>query len=159
MDPRIIRNCRAFIANREVQKRELAIALKMQIAQNQQFVEVAERLGELKPFIDYFYEDMMNKYGTAPRFYEHCGISRQVYAQMQRDNYDPRIETVYKVIIGLHMNLLDASILLENAGYSFTFKSTTQLVIIFCIINQIFNPLDVDELLTDLGEPVLFATE
>lgn len=159
MDPRTIRRCREFIADREVQKSQLAIALKMQIARDHQFEEVGRRLGELKPFIEYFYEDMISRYGTAPRFYEHCGISRQVYAQMQRDNYDPRIETVYKIIIGLHMNLLDASILLENAGYSFTFKSITQLVIIFCIIKEIYDPLDVDELLTDLGEPVLFAIE
>lgn len=159
MNNEIIRKCREFVSSRERQRRELAMALKMQIAQERRFAEVGARLGELKPFIDYFYRDMIERYGSAPAFYEHVGISRQVYANMQRDDYDPKIDTVYKIIIGLKLNLLDASILLENAGYSFTFKSVTQLVIIFCIINEIFDPMDVDTLLEDLGQSVLFAAE
>jgi len=157
MGQEMISRCREFVADRVLQRQTIAMSLKMQIAHDRRFEEVGARLGELKPFIEYFYKDMMREYGSASRFYKSFGISRQVYSYMQNEDYDPTIETVYKIMIALKYNLLDASILLENAGYSFTFKTTTQLVIIFCIIHEIYEPMDVDTLLVDLGQRVLFA--
>lgn len=159
MDRETIRRCREFVSNRVLQRQTLAMRLKMDIANNNRFVEVGQRLGELKPFVDYFYDDIVRKYDSTSDFYNHCNISRQIFSNMQRDDYDPKIETVYKIIIGLKLDLLDATILLENAGYTFTFKTKTQLVVIFCIINRIYEPEDVDFLLADLGEPTLFSLE
>lgn len=157
IDQNIIRECRNFIANRERQRMDLVMGLKMDLARERRFEEVGRRLGELRPFIDYIYDDMMDRYGSAGNFYNTLGISRQVYSNMQQDNYDPSLTTVYKIIIGLRLGLLDATVLMENAGYTFTWKTTTQLVIIFCIINRIYEPMDVDDLLNSMGENVLFA--
>jgi hypothetical protein len=159
MDPRMIRKCREFVDNRELQKQALAMSLKLQVFNENKYVEVGRRLGELKPFIDYIYNDIESKYGTPANFYQSCGISRQVFNNMQKNDYDPMLETVYKILIGLKLNILDATILMENAGYTFTFKTINQLVIIFCLLERIYNPNDVDELLVSLAQRALFSLE
>jgi hypothetical protein len=158
MDPRVIQKCKQFIQDREIQRREIAIQLKIAMATGNRFMEIGERLGEMKPFIDYFYGDMIRKFGNRPsEFYRHCNISAQVYSNMQRDNYDPSIQTIYKIILGLKFPILEATILMENAGYTFTFKTVQQLVVLFCIINGIYDPYDVDELLIACGSECLFV--
>lgn len=157
MDERIVARCEEFVNDKEQQRLSLAVSLKMQIAQERKFEEVGRRLGEYKPFVDYFYNDMMSKYNSPAAFYRHSHISRQVFNCMGRDDYDPKIETVYKVLIGLKVNILDATILMENAGYTFTFKTITQLVIIFCILNKIYATDDVDALLFHFDQETLFS--
>lgn len=155
--PEIMRKCREFIENRARQRMDLVMNLKTNLARDRRFEEVGRRLGELRPFIDYIYDNMMAQYESPSDFYNALGISRQVFSNMQQSNYDPSLSTVYKIIIGLKLNILDATVLMENAGYTFTWKTTTQLVIIFCIMNQIYDPMDVDDLLSNMGENVLFA--
>jgi len=156
MDPQIIEKCRKFIQDRKIQRRDIAIGLKLSMATGNRYIEIGERLGEMKPFIDYFHDEMVRQYGNRPSlFYNQCNISAQVYSHMQGDDYDPSIQTVYKIILGLKLNLMDAVILMENAGYTFTFKTAQQLVVIFCIINQIYNPFDVNDLLIACGSEAL----
>lgn len=157
MNRETIRACREFIENRKRQRHEVALRLKLDMAHDNLFEEVGRRLGELKPFIDYFFKEVEERFGGGPEFYTQFNISRQVWSNMQRDDYDPTINTVYKIIIGLRLSLMDAVILLENAGYSLTFKTTTQLVVIFCVINGIYNTADVDLLLVTNDTEPLFS--
>lgn len=157
INQRTIQNCKEFLRDRSEQRHAITMNLKMGLSRNNQFHEIGERLGQLKPFIDYIYNDILRHYETASRFYTQCNISRQVYSQMQRDDYDPNLKTVYKIIIGLKYSLLDAVVLMENAGYTFTYKTTDQLVIIFCIVNNIYDTEDVDVLLTEMGQDPLFS--
>lgn len=157
IDAYLVHECRDFIRNRVAQRREITMQLKANLGREQRFFEVGKRLSELHPFIDYIYDDIIHLYGRASDFYNACNISRQVFSKMQEANYDPTLETMYKILIGLRLSFLDAVILMENAGYTFTYKTSTQLVIIFCIINRIYLPEDVDTLLVESGENPLFS--
>lgn len=157
IDDQLILACRRFLRDRMDQRRAITMNLKMSLARDQRYEEIGHRLGQLKPFIDYIYDEIIHQYHTASAFYTQCNISRQVYSQMQQDNYDPKLETVYKIMIGLRMSLLDAVVLMENAGYTFTYKTNLQLVIIFCIVNQIYTTQQVDSLLVEMGLDPLFS--
>lgn len=146
-----------FIFNPQEKRREVTMGLKMSMRRNRNFHEVGERLSELKPFIEYIYQDIIDIYESNSAFYNHCNISRQVFSKMQEANYDPTKETMYKILIGLRLSIMDSVILMENAGYTFTYKNTTQLIIIFCILNELFNTQDVDILLSEFGEETLFS--
>lgn len=152
-----IQRCREFIFNPQEKRREVTMGLKISIGRNRSYYEIGERLSQLKPFIDYIYQDITRLYESNSAFYNHCNISRQVFSKMQEANYDPTKETMYKILIGLNLSIMDAVILMENAGYTFTYKNNTQLIIIFCILNEIYNTEDVDTLLSEFGEETLFS--
>ncbi|MBV1756486.1 MAG: hypothetical protein KMY55_01460 [Dethiosulfatibacter sp.] len=94
---------------------------------------------------------------TEPQFYSRACISTAVFSNMRRDDYTPSKASVLKSIIGLKLNYTDASALLEKAGYTFVWSDTKDLTIVFCIMNEVYNPIEVDELLTSIGENTLFS--
>lgn len=94
---------------------------------------------------------------TEPQFYSQARISTAVFSNMRRDDYTPSKASVLKSIIGLKLNYTDASALLEKAGYTFVWSDIKDLTIIFCIMNGIYNPIEVDELLASIGENTLFS--
>ena len=155
--PQIIRDCREFVNDPQTQRFNITMDLKRNLGRQNRFEEVGRQLGQYQPFINYFYDRMIERFEDPARFYEHCAISRQLYSNMQRDDYDPSITTVYKIAIGLRLGLLDTVILAENAGYTFTYKTVQQRVIIFCIINELYDPMDVDELLVAMDCLPLFS--
>lgn len=154
----IISMCREFIARKEFQRSEITMNLKMSLGRDNRFEEIGYRLGQLKPFIDYIYDDIFRLYETQAEFYTHCNISRQVFSNMQTNDYDPTKQTIYKILIGLKLEFLDAVVLMENAGYTFTFKTREQLIVIFCLLHRFFDTEDVDALLVEFGEEPLFST-
>jgi hypothetical protein len=155
--PEIIRQCRAFVDDPQTQRYNITMDLKRSLGRDNRFEEVGHRLGQFKPFIDYFYDRMIDMYPSEARFYEHCAISRQLFSNMQRNDYDPSITTVYKIAIGLELDLLETVILGENAGYTFTYKTVNQRVILFCVLNRLYDPMEVDELLVAMDCLPLFS--
>lgn len=158
IDERTFYECKKFINDKVIQRRDITMGLKMELARERRYVEVGQKLARLEPFFNYFQEDILKKFETDADFYNYVNISRQVFSNMRKSDYDPNLDTVYKILIGLEYNLLDSVILMENAGYTFTFKTKKQLIIIFCILNEIHEPADVDELLTYSGAGVLFSS-
>jgi hypothetical protein len=94
---------------------------------------------------------------TEPEFYNRSYISTAVFSNMRSDNYKPSKPSVLKSIIGLKLDYIDASALLEKAGYTFVWSDAKDLTIIFCIMNGIYDPIEVDELLLSIGENSLFS--
>lgn len=83
-------------------------------------------------------------------------ISDAVFHNMQVENYTPSKPTAFKSLIGLGLGYLDSGALLEKAGYAFVWTDKRDLVIIFCIINNIYNAMEIDELLEAAGLPCIF---
>lgn len=92
-------------------------------------------------------------------FYTKAHISRAVFSNVRDQGHRPQKNTVVKSIIGLALDFTDSSALLEKAGYSFVWTDKTDLTVIFCIMNKIYDPIEVDDLLNKAGQNVLFSVE
>jgi|GEM_PF-3214434 len=91
------------------------------------------------------------------RFYQKSGISAAVFSNMRRPEHASSKETVIKSAIGLGLDFSYASMLLEKAGYAFVWTQRRDLAIIYCIMNEIYNTMEVDNILINVGEPVMFS--
>ena len=157
MDSKTKQECRDFVLNKNLQRKHIDLLVKEKLLCTSESIMIINRQDEIKPFFDYIEKDMKTLYETPVDFYTKINISRQVYHNMQKKEYDPDIRTVYKVAIGLEYEILEAIFILEQAGYSLTLKSKEQLIMVFCFINCVFKPSDVDELLVDQKVRPLFA--
>jgi len=159
VDPEIIEECRKYIESSSNSRNIVIQNMKRELKNEILVKNVSTKLAELEPFIDYFYKDMLKIYDKPSDFYNYCGISKSVFSSMNRDDYDPSIETVYKIIFGMKLRLSESLLLLENAGYSITFKTIQQRIVMFCLLKKIYNLNDIDLLMVEFGQPTLFAQE
>jgi len=157
MDSKTMQECRDFVLNMSLQRKHIDLLVKEKLLCSSESINIINRQDEIKPFFNYIEGDMDKMYDTPVDFYTKVNITRQVYHNMQKKDYDPDIRTVYKVAIGLEYGILEAIFILEQAGYSLTLKSKEQLIMVFCFINCVFKPSDVDELLVDQKVKPLFA--
>lgn len=93
-----------------------------------------------------------------PAFYKQAEIDRRLFSKLVSETYayHPDIKTVFKCIIGLHLNLEDAQRLLNASAYAFGTEEFN-LVIRFCVENRIYDHDRIDELLYERGEDTLYS--
>lgn len=81
-------------------------------------------------------------------FYKRAGLDRKIFSKIVNDpSYHPSRSTVLLCCIGLQLNIQEAEMLLESAGYSLSLSDDFDLVIRYCLSNDIYDPMDIDELL------------
>jgi len=97
---------------------------------------------------------------SEPAFYTKADISRQVWHSMVCGKL-PRRDTLYKAILTLELSYVEATLLMNKAGYEMDWSNKRNLVIIFCLIHKIFNHSRIDNLLVTLKKDngVLFSEE
>jgi len=94
---------------------------------------------------------------TEPTFYHNAEITAAVFNNIRNPGYTPSKKTVFKSIIGLQLDFLEASMLLEIAGYSFVFQNKLDLVIAFCLIRHVYDKIIIDSLLNEVNTNTLFS--
>ena len=79
--------------------------------------------------------------------YNKVNIDRSLFSKIRNDNYHPSKDTV--ILLGLSLELDENQIekLLDSASYSLPKNNNRDLIIRFCFIEQIYNPIKVNELL------------
>lgn len=79
--------------------------------------------------------------------YNKVNIDRRLFSKIRNENYHPSKNTV--ILLGLSLELSEDEIvkLLESASYSLPKNNTRDLIIRFCFIEKIFDPIEVNELL------------
>lgn len=81
-------------------------------------------------------------------------VSKQVYSKLQCDpNYHPNKSTAVALCLALHLNLDKTQDMLMRAGYVLSPSSKADQVIKGCILNKVWNIVDVDLALYDYGCP------
>lgn len=84
--------------------------------------------------------------------YKNANIDRKLFSKIRSYNgYQPKRTTVFALIIALKLNLEDADILLNCAGYSLSHSIKQDVVIEFAIKKQIYDIDIVNEILYSLG--------
>ena len=79
--------------------------------------------------------------------YNKVNIDRRLFSKIRNDNYHPSKDTV--ILLGLSLELDENQIekLLDSASYSLPKNNNRDLIIRFCFIEHIYNPIKVNELL------------
>lgn len=79
--------------------------------------------------------------------YNKVHIDRRLFSKIRNDNYHPSKNTV--ILLGLSLELSENEIvkLLESASYSLPKNNSRDLIIRFCFLEKIYDPIKVNELL------------
>ncbi len=91
-------------------------------------------------------------YKSPPDFYNAAEISPQVYSNLQDPDHQVSRKTAIKCVIALKLDYLDASLLLGIGGYTFDWTDKKDLVIIYCLMHNIFDWTTVKYLLHELAD-------
>ena len=88
--------------------------------------------------------------------YKKANIDRKLFSKIRcSEDYTPKKKTILALAIGLRLNIDDTKDLLSAAGYSLTDSSKMDVIVRFCIENNIYDIFDVNALLFKFGQPVL----
>jgi hypothetical protein len=99
---------------------------------------------------------MQEKKMTPKELYSAADIDRRLFSKINTDkDYHPTKSTAIALGMALHLDNGEMTDLLDSAGFTLTNTSITDLVILFCIENKIYNIMDVNSLLFETGEKPL----
>ncbi|MBS3937978.1 MAG: hypothetical protein KGZ50_05360 [Peptococcaceae bacterium] len=90
-------------------------------------------------------------------FYTAANISAQTWSQMQDRNHHVSKTTVFRAVLTLRLDYLDAAILMEKAGYTFRTNDRMDMVMICLLRVGIYDQKVVDDLLYGSSLPTLFS--
>lgn len=76
--------------------------------------------------------------------YKKAGITKQVFSRIRSPKYQPTFETAIRLCLSLELNLDDAKDLLGKAGYTLSHCKVRDLVIEYCIKNNIYDIYEVN---------------
>lgn len=98
---------------------------------------------------------------TIPQFYNKISLDRRVFSRIssERNKQQPDKKTVFKILIGLELTLAEAEKLLKSAGYNFNNHKKYDMIIKYCVVNEIYDTETVDEYLVEFNEKALFSLE
>ncbi len=155
----------SIIGNTQVSKNNKSSSeLEKDNANREKLVSWMNRqMGENDSFQKKLFVLMKQKgYDEQPsKFYNKIFLDRRVFSRISSEAYEqqPEKKTVFKLIIGLELTLYDAEDLLKSAGFSFNCHKKFDMIIKYCVENEIFKPEIVDEYLIIFGEKPLFSIE
>ncbi|WP_096155533.1 hypothetical protein [Bacillus sp. FJAT-45066] len=80
--------------------------------------------------------------------YKRAGIDRRHFSKIRSNpEYKPSKNTVISLVLSLKLRLKDAEELLSSAGYTLSESETFDLIIQYCIENEIYSITDVNQAL------------
>lgn len=92
--------------------------------------------------------------------YKRANVSRQTWHKIVSDNYyHPTKNTAIALAISLQLDMDETQELLETAGFILSKSSLSDLIIMFCIGNKIYDVFEIDSILFKYGEDTLFSKE
>lgn len=106
-------------------------------------------------FIDYLYFLMKEKNLESTDIYNKVDIDRRVWSKIISNKMKPLLNMVVKIAFGLRCNNEECKLLLKKLNYTLSSSSEFSLVIRYCIENEIYNIIDVNNLLYEKGLPIL----
>ena len=136
-------------SSHEQEKLKMQLWLKNALNHTKDFSTLVVELLEIKGY--------KNDY---PQFYNKADIDRRLFSKIinTKSNYHPDIKTVFKIIIGLELDLEQANELLKSASYSFG-SSLFNLIIQYCVENQVYEHKKIDKYLTEYCGETLYSIE
>ncbi len=89
-------------------------------------------------------------------FYHAAGLDRKLFSRLKNEEgYQPSKDTAIRCCMALKLTYKQASHVLALAGYSLSFAIDKDITIGYCLDQGITNPMDVNQLLHALGQPLI----
>ncbi|MGX8692100.1 MAG: macro domain-containing protein, partial [Eubacteriales bacterium] len=112
-----------------------------------------ESLADMMDKMDASFSDtlmaLIDATGEKPsNIYHKACVSKQVFSKINSNsNYQPSKATAIGFCLALELSLEEAQELLARAGYTLSKSSLSDVIIMYCIENKIYNVVFVDEIL------------
>ena len=91
-----------------------------------------------------------------PEVYKRANIDRKVFSKIRcSEDYIPKKKTIAALAIALRLNLDDTKDLMASAGLALTDNNKSDVIIMFCIENGIYDIYEVESLLFKFDPPAL----
>ena len=155
-DEKTLLKLREFLGNKELH-RELARGIM--IPTTPDMWEQLKVFTGTTTFLEVILEHLKARDYDHTEFYNYANIRAQTWSKMQAEQYIPSRDTVSKSILTLKLDVLEAALLMDRAGYTFMWNNQRELAIYFCIANKTYDLRTVDCLLVTSGFKALFSTE
>jgi hypothetical protein len=112
---------------------------------------------ELKPTFSQTLFKFIKKQGISEtECYKNAHLDRRLFSKIRsNENYQPRKNTVMALIIGLKLNLEDASDLLDSAGYTLSESIKQDMILEYLIQKEVYDIMVVNEILFSFDCPIL----
>ena len=93
---------------------------------------------------------------TDPEVYKRANVDRKLFSKIRcSEDYIPKKKTIVALAIALKLNLDDTRDLLASAGLTLTNNSKSDVIVSFCLENDIYDIFEVNALLFKFGQPTL----
>ena len=90
--------------------------------------------------------------------YKRANLDRKHFSKIQCNReYSPKKKTVLAFAIALHLNLDETQDLLQRAEYALSPGNKVDLIVKYCILNKIYDIIEVNAILFKYQQPVLGA--
>ena len=97
---------------------------------------------------------------TDSEIYHRAHLDRRFFSKLRSDRfYKPKKKNVIALALALHLDNPTSKKLIKKAGYILTSSSKFDLVIRYCIEHQIYDLIQVNQLLFDAVNDSLFGNE
>ncbi|MBO5022379.1 MAG: hypothetical protein J6C53_02755 [Clostridia bacterium] len=85
--------------------------------------------------------------------YTRAGIDRRLFSKIRSNSdYQPSKNTIFALAMSLKLDYTKTRKLLNKAGYDFSNNKLTDIIIMFCIENKIYDLYQIDSLLTEYNQ-------
>ena len=105
-----------------------------------------------KSFVEYLFY-LMKKHGfnKDADLYNKANISKQLWSSIISGKSKPSLGTSLKIVFALHASNRECKLLLKKVGYTLSSSSRLSLIIRYCLENEIYDLIEVNNYLEEYG--------
>ena len=110
--------------------------------------EFIDLVKDKQTFAEYLFSLIDESGQTDANVYNRAGIDRRLFSKIRSNkDYQPSKNTVFALAMALGLDHTKTKKLLNKAGFDFSNNKLTDIIIMFCIENQIYDMYEIDTLL------------